>query len=510
MNIAAIDIGTNSIHMIIVKVQSRTHFDILMQEKSMVKLGVGVFANKELSKEAMDLGVATVQRYVQLADQYGVDDIIVSATSATREAKNGREFLDRLIHEAGISPQLISGKEEAKLIFLAVREAIALKKEKILVIDIGGGSTEAVIGDQNQIFYGNSMKLGVLRLLDYIGDQTKMDDKAQEELKAHIKQAASSVLAKINQTGFDRVIGTSGTIRALAEACLVKADNPAPEIVNAETVQLKSLVKLRDRLLDASPKERGEIPGISSNRADAIHLGALLLVEILTQVNASALTISDASLRDGMIINHIEKHGLQIEEISQGKNLKEKSCLRLAIKYDTDLTEKKHVLGIALQLFDQLKHLHGADNYERELVSYASLIYDIGLFVAFQDYHKHSRYLINNSQLRGFTNDEVLLLGHLARYHRKKGPNKNHKKYRKLEKYQKKRLNLLAGILRIAIGLDKTKNQWVQNIYCQENENQLLIKVFGEENMDLEIWEAQRYSNTLGKYLKKEIVLMVG
>jgi len=157
MNIAAIDIGTNSIHMIIVKVKSRTLFDILMQEKNMVKLGVGVFANKELSKEAMDMGVATVQRYVQLADQYGVADIIVSATSATREAKNGREFLDRLIHEAGVSPQLISGKEEAKLIFLAVKEAIAIKNEKILVIDIGGGSTEAVIGDQNQIFYGHSI-----------------------------------------------------------------------------------------------------------------------------------------------------------------------------------------------------------------------------------------------------------------------------------------------------------------------------------------------------------------
>lgn len=127
MNIAAIDIGTNSIHMVIVKVQTKTSFDILIQEKSMVKLGVGVFANKELSQEAMDLGVATVQRYVQLADQYGVDDIIVSATSATREAKNGREFLDRLIHEAGVSPQLISGKEEAKLIFLAVKEAIAMK-----------------------------------------------------------------------------------------------------------------------------------------------------------------------------------------------------------------------------------------------------------------------------------------------------------------------------------------------------------------------------------------------
>lgn len=207
----------------------------------------------------------------------------------------------------------------------------------------------------------------------------------------------------------------------MAEACLIKTDNPAPEIVNAETIPLKELIKLRDRLLETSPKERGEIPGISENRADAIHLGALLLVEILQKLEATSITVSDASLRDGMIINHIEKHGLKIEEVSLGKNLKEKSCIRLAMKYDTDLSEKRHVMGIALQLFDQLKDLHRADNYERDLICYASLIYDIGSFVAFQDFHKHGRYLIKNSQLRGFTNEEVFLLGDMARYHRKKG-----------------------------------------------------------------------------------------
>ena len=167
-------------------------------------------------------------------------------------------------------------------------------------------------------------------------------------------------------------------------------------------------------------------------------------------------------------------------------------------------------MRIALQLFDQLKDLHGAGKYERDLISYATLIYDIGSFVAFQDFHKHARYLIKHSQLRGFTNDEVLLLGHLARYHRKKGPTKRHKKYRRLEKNQKTRLRLLAGILRIAVGLDKTKNQWVQNVYCLEKKGQIQIRVFGEENLDLEIWEAQRYADTLIKHLKKEIVIVQG
>lgn len=510
MNLAAIDIGTNSIHMIIVKLQPESRFDILMQEKSMVKLGAGVFANNELSPKALDTGVETIKRYVQLADQYGVDDIIVNATSASREAKNGREFLDRLIHEAGISPRLISGKEESRLIFRAVKKAISIRKEKVLVLDIGGGSTEAVVGDENRVYFGNSMKLGVLRLLDRVGHQDPLSMKEEKALKNHIQQAASKIMGKALDAGFEKVVGTSGTIRSLAEACLEKSQNPSPESVNAEEIHLNDLIKLRDKLLTANPETRAAIPGISSNRADAIHLGAILLVALLEQAKTDKITISDASLREGMILQYIEKHKLQIGEEAQGKNLKEKSCFWLANRFETELDAKKHISGLALQLFDQLKHLHQAGDMERSLLYHASLIFDVGLYVKFQDYHKHSRYLINNSQLRGFTNEEVLLLGHLARYHRKKGPKKKHKKFKKLGSLQRKQIKLLAGILRIAIGLDKTKNQWVQTVYCLPEATKIQIQVFAEENIALELWEAQRFSDTLGDFLKTDIELVAG
>lgn len=510
MNLAAIDIGTNSIHMILVKVQEGNRFDILMQEKSMVKLGLGVFANNELSPEALERGVETVKKYVQLADQYGVDDIIVSATSASREAKNGREFLDRLIQEAGISPRLISGKEEARLIFLAVRQAIAIKKEKVLVLDIGGGSTEAVVGDQHRVYFGNSMKLGVLRLLDKVGHSGPLTEEAQQDLQGHIRQAASKLMETVRETGFDRVIGTSGTIRSLAEACLEKTENPDPERVNAEEIHLDDLIQLRNKLIRANPDTRAAIPGISPNRSDAIHLGALLLVELLQLAGADRITISDASLRDGMILHYIEKHKLQIGSETQGKNLREKSCIWLANRYETELDAKKHVSGLALQLFDQLKSLHGAGDPERSLLYHAALIYDVGLYVKFQDYHKHSRYIIDHSQLRGFTNEEVLVLGHLARYHRKKGPRKKHKKFKRLSPAQRNQVRLLAGILRIAIGLDKTKNQWVQTVYCLPGRSAIEIKVFAEENIALELWEARRFSDTLSHFLKKDIRLTMG
>ncbi|MDO9554274.1 Ppx/GppA phosphatase family protein [Rhodonellum sp.] len=510
MNLAAIDIGTNSIHMIIVKVTSRQTFEVLIQEKEMVKLGVGVFANKRINQKAFDAGIETITRYVQLADQYGVEEIITAATSATREAKNGREFLDRLIQDIGLIPQLISGKEESRLIFLAVRKAIDLRGENALVLDIGGGSTEAVIGNQDSVLFKSSLKLGVLRLLDRVGVQGPLDANQQEALREHVRETAQKIFKRISTFKFSRVIGTSGTIRSLGEACLISNDTTIVNSVNAEVVKVGDLEKIVKKLLQMEPEKRSDIPGISSNRVDAVHLGGLLLLELLELAGADKITLCDASLREGLIIDYIEKNGQKLEEIGDGKNLRERSSLLLAARYATDIEPKKHVSRLAMQLFDQLNGLAGMKSLSKELLCHACLIYDVGLFVNFQDYQKHSRYLILHGRLRGFNNEELMLLSHLARYHRKSGPKKRHKKFRRLDKKQRMMLRGLAGILRIAVGLDKTKNQWVENIDCITDNKKITIKIFGEENLDMEIWEAQRYSDTLSGFLKRKIEVVKG
>ncbi|MFD2203067.1 Ppx/GppA phosphatase family protein [Shivajiella indica] len=510
MNLTAIDIGTNSIHMIIVKATSQQNFEVLVQEKEMVKLGVGVFANKILSKTAYHKGLETISRYVQLADQYGTEHIITAATSATREAKNGREFLDNLIHEVGISPQLISGNEEARLIFLAVRRAIDLQNEKVLVLDIGGGSTEAVIGNKDAVLFKTSMKLGVLRLLDRVGSQEPLNQEQRNELKNHVREIASSVLENAKRVGFDRVVGTSGTIRALGEATLLLMGRELGNTVNAEVIKVKDLEKVVDKLMSLAPDRRTEVKGISENRVDAIHLGGLLLVELLKLAEVKEITLSDASLREGLIIDFLEKHGQMLEEPLKGGNIKERSCLQMAKRYETDIEEKKHVSMLALQLFDQLKDLHELDKSARDLLYQATLVHDVGTFVNFQNYHKHSQYLILQGRLRGFNNLELKLLSLLARYHRKAGPKKRHKEYKQLDKKERRLVKGLAGILRIAVGFDKTKNQWVENVHCVAEKNRLIIKVFGETGLELEIWESQRFSDTLSKYLNKDILIIKG
>ncbi|TVP49647.1 MAG: Ppx/GppA family phosphatase [Mongoliibacter sp.] len=510
MNLAAIDIGTNSIHMIIVKVTSQQTFEVLVQEKEMVKLGVGVFANKMLSKKAFHNGIETIKRYVQLADEYGVEDIITAATSATREAKNGREFLDRLIEEVGLSPQMISGKEESRLIFLAVRKAIDLGKNNAMVIDIGGGSTEAVVGNKGSVLFKSSMKLGVLRLLDRVGHQGSLSNEEKDDLLQHIQNTAMKILTDAKAVGFSKVIGTSGSIRTLGEAALQMNGKNIINTVNAESVKVKDLEKITSQLLDLEPEKRSEIPGISENRVDAIHLGGLLLVELLKLADVKQLTLSDASLRDGLIIDYIEKNGQYLGESVEGKSVREKSSLLLAKRYDADIEENKQVGRLAMQLFDQLKELHGMGDNARDLLYQSCLIYDVGTYVNFQDYHKHSKYLIMQGGMRGFNNAEILILANLARYHRKSGPKKRHKSFKKLNSKNRRIVKGLAGMLRIAVALDKTKNQWVENVYCLPEENKLTIRIFGEGNMDLEIWEAQRFSDTLAKFLDMKIEVIKG
>jgi exopolyphosphatase / guanosine-5'-triphosphate,3'-diphosphate pyrophosphatase len=510
MNLAAIDIGTNSIHMVIVKVTSGQSYEVLVQEKEMVKLGVGVFANKMLSQRAFDAGIETISRYVQLADEYGVEHIITAATSATREAKNGREFLDRLIQDVGLHPQMISGKEEARLIFLAVRKAIDLRKENAMVIDIGGGSTEIVIGNKDAVLFKKSLKLGVLRLLDREGEATKLSKPGQELLQEHIREVAQQTMEEAVLVGYSKVIGTSGTIRTLGEAALERRDVNIVQSVNAEVVKVKDLDKIVGKLLGLPPERRAEIKGINENRVDAIHLGGLLLLELLKMAGVKEITLSDASLREGLIIDYLEKNGLKFGDLIEGKDIRERSSLLLATRYDTDIQENKHVCNLALQLFDQLKDLHQMNVEARDLLQNACLIYDIGLFVNFQDYHKHSAYLILNGRLRGFNNEERIILSLLARYHRKVGPKMKHKVFKQLQAKERDLVRVLSGILRIAVGLDKTKNQWVESVHCILNAENIEIRIFGDATMDLEIWEAQRFSDVLSKSLGRRVTVAKG
>ena len=504
MKLAAIDIGTNSIHMIIAEATSQKSFNILDREKEMAKLGVGVFASNYISDRAFEVGLESITRYVQLADRLGVDEIITAATSAIREAHNGEKFLSEVVAQTGLRPRIISGQEEARLIFLAVRNSIALEREKALVLDIGGGSTEAVVGDRDNILFGESMPLGVLRLLDMFADRGTVGVEGRGVLEAHIRFVAEQIFDKIHNFGFDRVIGTSGTIRTMGEAAHVAVGGESWRSVNAQVAQLKDINSLTEKLLEMKLKERAKVDEISEKRADAIHLGGVLLVQLLKMAGVEEITLCDASLREGMVLDYLQRHSQQAIALPES-TLRHRKAAHLVHKYESDWSENVHVANLAIQIFDQTQTLHEYGSFEREILEFAALLHDIGQFISFRKHHKNSRYILKQTDPRGFTDEEMLLIRHLVRYHCKAKPTKKHKKFKKLTKHQRRMVRILSGILRIAVALNKTKNQRVKQIDCEISSEKLLLKVSGAENLEVEIWAARRYCDVLAKSLKRQV-----
>ncbi|MEO1068176.1 MAG: Ppx/GppA phosphatase family protein [Cyanobacteria bacterium J06638_6] len=507
MKLAAIDIGTNSIHMIIVEAIAQRNFEVIEREKEMVKLGTGVFATGRISDRAFDTGLDVIQRYVQLAEQVGVDEVITAATSALREAQNGDAFMRQVIRRTGLAPKIISGREEARLILLAVRNSIALEDETALVFDIGGGSTEAVVGDRQNVLFSDSLQLGVLRLLDMFESEGRVGSEGRHVLEAHIQFVAQQAIDQIRDMGFDRVIGTSGTIRTLGGAAYLKAGGDSLRSVNAETVELKDIKHLTDDLLELQISDRANVDGISDKRADAIHLGGILLVQLLDMVGVKEITLCDASLREGMILDYLERHSQAVASFPAQTNLRYRKAAQLAQKYESDWQKNKHVADLALQLFDRTQSLHGYGEFERDLLEFAALLHDIGQFISYQKHHKNSRDIINRTMPRGFTDEEILLIANLTRYHCKAAPTKRHKRFRKLSRPHRRIVQTLSGLLRIAVSLDKTRNQRVKSVSCQISADVLEIEVTGTGNFDLEIWAARRDRQVLAKAIDRGVVI---
>jgi exopolyphosphatase/guanosine-5'-triphosphate,3'-diphosphate pyrophosphatase len=278
--------------------------------------------------------------------------------------------------------------------------------------------------------------------------------------------------------------------------------------VNAEVVKRSSLEKLTDKLLGLKPDKRASVNDIGEKRADAIHLGGVLLVELLKMAKAEQLILCDASLREGLILDYLESHAHKIDAFPELQDLRHRSVAQLANQFNVDWQQKEHVSCLALQLFDQTQSLHKMGVFERDTLEFAALLHSVGQYIRFKRYHKHSRYIIAHAGLRGFNDEEIRLISQVARYHRKSVPKKKHKKYKKLSKEQRRIVSVLSALLRVAVSLDRTKNQLVKHVACKISRKKLVIQPAGlPESMEIELWATQKHLDPLAKVFDKKIKL---
>ncbi|MGE0702431.1 MAG: HD domain-containing protein [Vicinamibacterales bacterium] len=508
MRLAAIDIGTNSVHMIVVQVRPDLSFEVIDREKEMVRLGAGGLDGRALTPEAMHAALQVLSKFRRLAESHGVDEIVAAATSATREAENGGEFLHAITAETGIRPKVITGTEEARLIHMAAAYGVGVPGEVAVSVDIGGGSVEITRGIGPDVDRGQSFKVGVIRLTERFVKSDPIQAREERRLVRHIENQLGEYLDTIAAAGFDRVIGTSGTILSLGTVAAAESGKPAANLRNRR-VSAKQLHRIRKELTTLDLERRLRVPGLDPRRADLAVAGAVLFDTIVRRLGAEEITLCDLSLREGLILDYIARHRKRIAQADRYPDVRRRSVVELAERCHYWREHAQQVAQLAMTLFDATRGVHGLTDREREWLEYASLLHDIGSHISYERHHRHSEYLIRNGDLRGFEPDEIETLALIARYHRRATPKKKHEGFSHLSRDRRRAVKWLSAILRLTEGLDRSHSQTITGIALHDRGDDALLQLRTAGEAELEVWAATRHSSPLEALLKKPIRIEV-
>jgi exopolyphosphatase / guanosine-5'-triphosphate,3'-diphosphate pyrophosphatase len=498
--LTAIDVGTNSIHMVVVRiVPALPAFSIIAREKTTVRLGERCQKTGQLTEEAMQRAISALKRCQEISRSLNAEQILAVATSAVREASNGPDFLQRIEADLGLSINLISGVEEARRIYLGVLSALEFNSQPHIVIDIGGGSTELILGDGHDPRTLSSTKIGAVRLTNEYVSTDPISDREFQTLQAYIRgmleRPVDELRAHLKPGETPRLIGTSGTIETLAMLHAREQVGMVPDPLQGYSFSLRDLRQIVTRLQRMNSAERSQLPGINDRRAEIILAGALILQEAMTLLKTDTLTICERSLREGVIVDWMLTHGLIEDRMRYQSSVRERNVLKIAHKYRVNLPYSQRVADFALSLFDQTQGiLHNWQDEARDLLWAAAILHNCGHYVSHSAHHKHSYYLIRYGELLGYTETEIETVANLARYHRKSAPKKKHESYRNLtSKYHRRLVDQLSPLLRLAVALDRRQIGAIKQVTCEFHPElgQLHLLLTAQQTGDpctLELW----------------------
>ena len=477
--VAGIDIGTNSIHLLIAQVDTALRsFSVLLTEKSTTRLGERDPETGDLSPEAIERAFTTLRHCRELAASHGVQpgDVVTAATSAVREAPNGREFLQAIQEQLGLEVDLVSGPEEARLIYLGVLSGMAFGDQPHLILDIGGGSTELVLADGRDARALTSTRVGAVRLQREFVHEEPLLPQRVEFLRAFIQGCLEPAVLKVRQrieTGERPVlVATSGT--AMAIAAMAAAEDPRPPLrLQGYRVSRERLDHLLGRLLGMTPAQRRAVPGLNERRAEIIVPGALILQTAMAMLGAKEFVVCDRALREGLIVDWMLRNDLIVDRFAFQSSIRQRTVLHQAQRYGVDLARAERVASYALSLYSQTQGLlHTDDGGGRQLLWAAAMLHSCGQHINTGAYHKHSWYLIHHGELLGYSDSEHLMVAAIARYHRRSLPKKRHEAWQLLEGREQRRLVAsMALLLRMAVALDRRPQPVVAGIQVRRDGN---------------------------------------
>lgn len=506
--IAVIDIGTNSIHMVLADVQPDGSYKILDRFKDMTRLGNGAFTNHRLSDEAITRGLGVIRHLVTLAKNKGYDRIVAVATSAVREAKNGGDFIDLVAEQTGLKIRVISGTEEARLIFLGVQHSVPMTEQPVLAVDVGGGSVELMAGNREQLLHAKSLKLGAIRLADQFLKRTPPSDGMLRALEETATNQLQGALDSFKTKRFDSVIATSGMAGNLAEVIHLRRNNrPLPQL-NLATISLKDVKEIEQDLRRSTIKERLAMPGLDAKRVDTLFPATVVLRRLMELTGRDELILCDKAIREGVIYDFTVRHRDRLKAEADIPDLRRRSVLALARRCHAPEVHSLHVASLALRLFDQTKRLHGLGNAERDWLEYAAILHDIGYLISERQHHKHAYYLITHSDLGGLSGDELQIIANVARYHRRAIPQSKHDGFEVLSPKFKRVVRILSALLRIADGLDRTHFSVVRSLDVKLGSTVTIVAhVTGDA--ELEAWAAKGRADLFERVFRRRVQFSV-
>lgn len=487
--VAFIDIGTNAIRLLVVRIVPGHLYTVITEQREPARLGEGEFPERRLQPQAMEQALLVCRKFVELAHGHGADEIVAVATSATREALNAEEFLHRLREEAGLHVRVISGREEARLIYSGLSSVIHLGHRKAIFLDIGGGSTEVIVGGQRRYEFLDTIGVGAVRLASLMfspADVGPVSPRRYEQLRQYARHAAVHTIYQVNQHHADVLVGAAGTIRNLA--AVAASSRRGPDGENGDILTRAELRRVAAMLCAMPLEERRKVPGLNPDRADIIVSGAAILDVMMEGLGFQEILVtSQGGLREGLLMDYLAQDSHDLHRLT----VRERSVLHLGRACHFDEPHAHNAQRLALELFDSAREagLHSYGDWEREILGYAALLHDIGAFLSYGNHHVHSYYLINNADLLGFHQAEMTMMALIALFHRRGLPSTDQPDFAALDREDRNRVKLLSLIVRLVESLDRSHQNVVKDACIRPSAPQeLRLRMCVDGDAQLELW----------------------
>jgi len=489
---AAIDVGSNAMRCVVAESDGHGSFQVVDSIREPVRLGTHVFLTGRIGEATLARTVAAFQLFRRLIDSHGAEHVRAVATSALREAADSTDVLERIESETGIRVRLIDGAEEAHLVRRAVADRLDLSRGRSIAIDVGGGSVEVLALMDGDIARTVSFTIGAVRLLKALQEDPGGESSGFFALLSdYVEAIRSRVETALGREPADVVAATGGSIETLAELVGKPAKGDPVRREGVLRIGIDALRKITIRLSRLSFRERVEEYGLREDRADVIVPAGVVYLKIAEVFGAKRIYVPNVGLKDGLLLDMIEDLERRGAIESRRREIRA-AALGLGRRYAIDEPHARKVTELALAIFDQTRGLHGLGDEERTLLEAAGLLHDVGLYISSSRHHKHSYYVISESDIVGLSRREKNLVAIIARYHRKRHPTRKHPPFDALSSEDRERVRRLAGILRVADVLDREHSQHVEQVRVETTDGEVRLHADADGDLLLERWAAKR------------------